>query len=125
MTKKFEIQDLELSNRCQLFLKNKQINNITTLVKFSAGDLRGMKGCTPALILELRKKLSFHGFCLYGDIVIKSPASVIVEQEIPKMMNDLFNGLSYASSQVIRLYEDILNVQRKLDQIICSEQYKK
>ncbi len=123
--KKLTIEDFELTTRCMVFLKKNKIDNLSSLLKFSSGNLRNMQGCTPSIILELRRKLGFHDCCLYGDIIIKSPASVVMSQELPRLLQEVSSCVSAVNYSLDRMHARVAEIAERIDQIRVSEEYKK
>lgn len=123
MTKELELDDIGFSLRNEILLRKNNINNLKDLLDLSAGKLRRL-GFTHAMILDIRKKLSFHGLSLYGDILVRSSISINLTQDIPQMLESIVESIINLNSVLDETRHRIKDLEEKLAQIIAVEQYK-
>lgn len=133
------IFDIDLHKTTIIILKKNNIDTIRELRQLSAGNLRDF-GATAKVIAEIRKKLAAHDTCLFGDVLVRSTASITLAQTlsdelsrisllVKEMKNNISCLMQDANSNIFKMNNNIGHMKMKinefeerLNEIILKEQ---
>jgi hypothetical protein len=124
MTRSLEIEDIGFSIKTEMILKRHTILKLAELLDISAGNLRRLSGCSPSVILDIRKKLAFHGLSIFGDTLVTSDSATILIRDIPQSLESICESIRQLNQVLDETRHRIKDLEDNLSKIIANEQYK-